>query len=189
MKKPTVKFDLELEPDACYKMEYSHNESKRNYESTTRWLYLGADSGNCEYAKVGLTTGNLSSRSYSSGNPKFYLFCAFKCRYDIGRSQLKRIETGALDYLDRRFTKPDGTTKREAHEESGRLSECYYGINFIEFFIELHYYLYTNHRNDFIIGGFYNEVDVCEGDFLDCIFNKSLTLDETNRYIRMILQF
>lgn len=189
MKRTKLEYDLELDPNACYKMEFIHNESKENFESTEKWLYLGADLRNSKYAKVGLTMGDLTSRSYSSTNPYYYIFCAFKCRHDIAKSKLKSIEESALRYLDSVFINPDGSTKRVPHAESGRMSECFYNIDFVDFLVALHDYLYENYRDYFLPCGFENEAGLDEGEFLDCEFNKRISRNEINKYIRKTLQF
>lgn len=188
MKRIARKYELELDPFACYKMESVYNESKENFESTKKWLYLGASARDSEFVKVGITMGDLTTRSSSSENPGYYLFCAFKCRSNISRSQLEEIEKSALSYLEKVFAYPDGLTKRAFHHDSRRSSECFYDVNFCDFFGELHYYLYENHCNYFMRHGFENELGGDEGDFLDCEFNGRLSRDEINRWIRIILQ-
>lgn len=170
-------------------MEHIYNESKANFESTDKWLYIGADVKNNEFAKIGLTMGDLTTRSSSSGNPNYYIFCAFKCKHNITKAQLEKIERDTLEYLDSVFTNPDGSTKRELHAESGRISECFYNIDFIKFFNTSHYYLYENHCNHFILAGFENDAGFVEGEFLDCEFNKRMSRNEINKHIRNILQF
>lgn len=189
MKRTKRNYELEPDPFACYKMEYIHNQSKLNFESTTKWLYLGANTRDSQFAKVGITMGDLTGRSSSSENPGYYLFCAFKCRDNISRFELEHIEKSALNYLEELFTYSDGSTKRASHRESERISECFYDVVFLDFFGELHYYLYENHSSYFIRSGFENDAGVDEGDFLDCEFNgRTMPLSEVNRHIRMILQ-
>ncbi|MCL6692408.1 hypothetical protein M8R19_27345 [Pseudomonas sp. R3.Fl] len=189
MKRTKREYDLELDPSACYKMEFVHNESRESFESTEKWLYLGANARDSEFAKVGITMGDLTTRSSSSENPGYYLFCAFKCRNNIARSQLEDIEKSALNHLERVFVYPDGSTKRALHHESGHISECFYDVDFLFFFGELHYYLYQNYCNYFMLSGFENEAGVDEGEFLDCEFNtRRMSRDEINKHIRRILQ-
>ncbi len=187
MKKPQRSYDLELPVDADYKMEYIYERDKSNFESSYKWLYVGADARNPTYAKIGMTMGNLVSRSYSSANPGFYLFCAFQCDQSTTRAQLEQIERSVLRYLDDLFTDEDGKTKRVCHFESGRISECYYDIDFESFFISLHEYLYRNHARYFQFSGIESNGDIV-GDYLDCEFNQHLSRKEINSYIRMILQ-
>lgn len=188
MKRTARKYELELDPFACYKLESVYNESKENFESTRKWLYLGASARDKGFAKVGITMGDLTTRSSSSESPGYYLFCAFKCRNNITRSQLEEIEKSALNYLEEVFVDSDGLTMRALHHESGRSSECFYDVDFFSFFSELHYYLYENHCNYFLRCGFENEVGGDEGDFLDCEFNPGFSRGEINKFIRMILQ-
>lgn len=189
MRKPFQQYPFKLDPRADYKEEYLYNKAKQNCESTTNWLYLGADTAIPTYAKIGITKGDLSTRSSSTARPTYYIFCGFKCEANLSAQQLIEIETSALHYLDSHFTNHDGHTKRVAHAESGRLSECFYNVNFDLFFVTLHDYLYDRHRRDFHVTGFYNNSDVCEGDFLLCEFNaKLVTLNEQNKYIRKVLR-
>lgn len=189
MKKPKVKYSLKLDPNADYKMAWIHERDKRNFESLTKWLYLGADLKDRGFAKVGLTMDDLASRSYSSANPSYYLFCAFKCRDDITKTEVENIERSAFEYLERVFSNEDGTSNRARHAESGRLSECFYNINFTDFFISYHDYLFDKYRNEFIVCGFENELGEDEGEFLDCEFNPRFTQQEKNKLIRMILNW
>ncbi|HBH6890678.1 hypothetical protein QO199_24525 [Serratia bockelmannii] len=184
MKRLQQFYDLELPVDADYKIEAIHQRNKEDFESLEKWLYLGADSKNAAYAKIGITTGNMASRSYSSVNPGYYLFCAFKCAASTTKAQLEDIERSVLHYLDGVFTKKDGTTKREYHFESRRLSECYYDIDFNELFWHLHHHLFEKHTNHFIVG----YLDGYAGDFLDCEFNPTFSLEKKISYIKMILQ-
>lgn len=165
-----------------------HEQAKRNFESTEKWLYLGANVRESGFAKVGVTMGDLSTRSSSSESPGYYLFCAFKCKDGMAEARLKSIEASALNYLESAFTHPDGSSMRAAHHESGRISECFYGVDFMELFRELHFYLYSNYRDCFSISAFENEFEVEEGEFVDCEFNKIISRDRVNEYIRMILQ-
>lgn len=189
MKRIKMEYDLELDPFACYKMEYLHDQAKENFESTEKWLYLGANTRDSGFAKVGMTMGDLTTRSSSSESPSYHLFCAFKCRHNIKESELKALEADTLRHLERIFIHSDGSSKRAMHSESGRLSECFYDVDFKEFLCELHLYIYENHRNFFTISGFENEYGADEGEFVDCEFNSRFSRDEINNYIRMIQQW
>ena len=180
MRRKFQPYDREPPVDDDYKAEAIYDRDKDNFESLEKWLYLGADSKNAAYAKIGITMGNLASRSYSSGNPGYYLFCAFKCAASTTKAQLEDIERSVLRYLDGEFTREDGTTKREPHFESRRLSECYYDIDFEELFQCLHEYLFKKHDRHFMEG--------YVGDFLECEFSSSLSLAEQKSYKRMIMQ-
>jgi len=189
LKRTKREYDLELDPFADYKMEFVHNESKADFESTKKWLYLGGNARDSGFAKVGITKGDLTTRSSSSESPGYYLFCAFKCRNNIEISKLKAIETSALNHLEGVFVYRDGSTKRASHHESERISECFYDVDFLDFFIELHYFLYVNHSNYFLLSGFNNESGIDDGEFIDCEFHRRMTREEINKHIRMILQY
>ncbi|EGK3609084.1 hypothetical protein IOT31_004317 [Escherichia coli] len=172
-----------------YKMQDILSEDKKNFESTKKWLYLGADYVNKNYAKVGITMGDLKSRSYSSANPNFYIFCAFKCKHDITEEQLKRIESEVLKFLDRCYTDDDGATKRMSHFESKRSSECYNDIDFMDFFVNLHEELYKNHSNYFLISGFKDEYGDDMGEFLDCEFNSRIPKHKAYKFKLKLTQY
>lgn len=157
-------------------------ESIKNIESTDKWLYLGADAKNPFYAKIGLTLGNLASRSYSSANPNYYIFCAFKCKYNLLKHDIDRIENDILTKFEKYYRYENGLTKRMMHYESGRPSECFCDIDFLHFFISLHLEIYSCHRNSFVISG------MNDGEFVDCEFNPKVGTDKYN-YIRMITQY
>ena len=128
-----------------YKMQSILMRDKDNFESIYQWLYLGADIQNPSFAKIGITTGDLTSRSSSSGNPNYYIFCACKCRHDISESKLKSIEQKVLIKFDKLYP-----NKRLRHAESRRMSECFNEIDFFNFFLDLHYELFHNYRSDFL---------------------------------------
>ncbi|WP_024690612.1 hypothetical protein [Pseudomonas tremae] len=186
MRKENVTID-DIDTYGDYKMEWVWERTKRDIESTEGWLYLGADAVNKSFAKVGLTTGNLQSRSYSSGNPNFYLFCAFKCRHDLSGRELKSIEKGILSVLEERYQYDDGSTKRERHYESGSMSECFYNIDFMDFFVSLHYEIYENYRSSFVISGMDDGFGGVEGEFVDCIFSPKIP--DHHFFRRMIIQW
>ncbi|HHS9931473.1 TPA: hypothetical protein ACTW4B_003512 [Klebsiella pneumoniae] len=132
MKKPQQIYDLQI-PNDDYKMAAVMERDKLNFESPNKWFYVGADSRDLSFAKVGITMGDLTSRSYGTNNPNFYLFCAFQCQQSTTEAQLKSIEKSAISYLDGVFCAENGQTKRARHMESQRLSECYYDVNFEDF--------------------------------------------------------
>lgn len=190
LKKKQLGYDLDTTPyNDDYKMLHVMGEDKKNFESTDKWLYLGADIENKGYAKIGITTGDLRSRSYSSANPNYYLFCAFKFRYNVPQNVLKQVESEILEKFDQDYTYHDGSTKRKKHVESGYLSECYYNIDFIDFFQNLHYELFYNYAHNFCKCGFEDEYGNYVGDFIDCLFNEKIfTRAEINDHISLILQ-
>ena len=125
MRKPQQTFDLEIPDD--YKLASVLERDRADFESTNIWFYVGADYRDRRFAKVGITMGDLRSRSYSSSNPDYYLFCGFQCKHDTTRADLKNIERDVLSYLDEYYP------NRAPHRESRRLSECFYDINFEDF--------------------------------------------------------
>jgi hypothetical protein len=170
-----------------YKLDYLEVEAQSNFESTEKWLYLGADALDGCFAKIGLTMGDLSSRSYGSVRPTYYLFCAFKCRHDLSRIELVEIEEKILVRFESLYSNADGSSKRLRHYESGRLSECFYPVDFLDFFINLHSEIYENYRDSFVICGMDDGGGGVCGEFVDCIFNSKVT--DMMRYINMIVQY
>ena len=182
MRKPPQTYDLEI-PYDDYKMAAVMERDKENFESPNIWFYVGVDNNNPGFAKVGITMGDLSTRSYSTGNPGFYLFCAFQCIQGTTKSQLERIELGALAYLDSMFP-----NHRARHVESQRLSECYYNIDFESFFKCIHNYLLDNHRSNFQTAVFNNVVGGEGGHALALLFNHNLPHEVTIRLLSLILR-
>ncbi|MYM88930.1 hypothetical protein GTP91_17335 [Rugamonas sp. FT82W] len=190
MRKPRVFVPDDFVSSDDYKLWYSEMETKNNYESLYGWIYLGADAKNKKFAKIGLSMGDLSSRSYSSSNPNYYLFCAFKCRHDISRDRLAIIEREILTKIDELYKNRNGSSRRMRHYESGALSECFESVDFFNFFKDLHSEIYENYRNDFVTSEWWEDHSVeSEGSFVDCIFNPKISLKEKNTFIRMILQY
>ncbi|MDI1222985.1 hypothetical protein [Acinetobacter sp.] len=171
-----------------YKMSQLIHDSRENYASVGNWLYLGADNRNPKFAKVGITGGDLSSRSYSSASPGYYLFCAFKFKYNIPKSVMESVEADVLNRLDEYWCNESNGAERLFHYESNVLSECFDGVDFLEFYKDLHYLIYTHHRDKFQISGYEeNEFDEGNLEFVVCIFNKRLPKKD-REYIEMILQ-
>ncbi len=187
MKKPQQMYDLEI-PDDDYKMAAVMERDRLNFESPDKWVYVGADSRDPGFAKVGITMGDLTSRSYGTNNPNFYLFCAFQCQQSITEEQLKHIERGAISYLDEVFCDDFGQTKRARHAESQRLSECYYDVNFEDFFVQVHDYLMDNHVRYFQTCGFENEYGGDEGYALAWNFSSILKPEAKRYFLRRILR-
>lgn len=186
MRKPQQIYNLEIPDD--YKIAQVMKRDKANFESPNIWFYLGADLRNPNFAKVGITMGDLRSRSYSSANPNYYLFCAFQCDQSTDTKQLTDIENSALSYLDRVFAWDNGQTKRVRHMESQHLSECYYDINFDDFFACLHDYLLDHHERYFQSVE-YDYGEALHGYALSCEFNPRLELNDRRRFLRMILRY
>lgn len=187
MRKPQQYYNLNI-PDDDYKMAAIMERDKANFESPNKWVYVAADSRNPRAAKIGITEKDLRSRSYSTGNPGYYLFCAFQCDQSITQQQLEDVERNAMGYLDRVFVDHNGITKRERHWESQRLSEWYYDIDFEEFFVSLHDYLLDNYASHFQIAGYVNEVGQEEGYALSWFFNPRLPVEISRRFRRMIIR-
>lgn len=188
MRKPLEEYDLEIPVDDL-KMEIMMGRDKANFESQKIWLYVGADNSNPGFAKIGMTMGDLRSRSYSSANPNYYLFCAFQCDQSTTKEQLVSIEQSALVYLDSIFKWESGLTKRRPHTQSQILSECYYNINFEEFFVTLHDYLIENHVRYFQTSEYENEAGHDDGYALWCFFNPHLAPNVIKYFERRIRRF
>ncbi|HEA9924697.1 TPA: hypothetical protein RXU73_004352 [Yersinia enterocolitica] len=183
MRKPQQKYDLSI-PNDDYKMAAVMEDDKANFESQKIWFYVGADNRDPGFAKVGITMNDMGSRSSYSGNPSFYLFCGFQCKHGTTQAQLRIIEQNVLNYLDEVYP-----TKRARHIDSQRLSECYYDINFEDFFSLLHDYLHDNHYSNFQIAGFENEIGIDEGYALAWQFNSCLPLEVQKRFRNLILRY
>lgn len=185
MRKPHQPYDLPI-PDDDYKAAYVMERDKLNFESTNIWVYLGADLNNPTFAKVGITMNDLRSRSSSTAHPSYYLFCAFQCDYDTTPEQLRQIERGALEYLDGVF----GPVKRVVHTESQRLSECYDGIHFEDFFFHLHDYLWEHHIRYFQTSSYVSDENPnwVYGSTLSSHFNDIVPSDVKEHYRNLILK-
>ncbi|EPL6456532.1 hypothetical protein N0G65_003719 [Providencia rettgeri] len=186
MKKPSCHYDIELDRFADYKMEFIHERDKRNFESREKWFYVGADLYHKNRVKVGITMGDLGSRSYSSGNPDYFLFCAFKCQDDISKEELRAIEKDVLERLDKTHVDDDGVCQRMMHAESQYPSEWYSGVDFQDFVIHVHWLLFKYHRRFFIVIGLESHWDN-EEDLLDCIFNERYTKQQQQQYRELFL--
>lgn len=169
-----------------YKIDHVEMEARRNYESREKWLYLGADARDSTFAKIELTMGDLSSRSYSSARPSYYIFCAFKCRYYLSKPELETIEEDILSELEYIYSDSDGSTARLDHYESGRPSECFSPIDFQDFFVNLHLEIFEKHRDSFVISSLDDGAGRYYGEFVDCIMNKKIA--NKQKYLSMIIQ-
>ncbi|MGQ0770374.1 hypothetical protein ACT43C_14690 [Acinetobacter baumannii] len=185
MKKPRIQDDAFDEFNELighdYKLAQQMYDIRRNFESSNIWLYLGGDSIDKSFAKIGITMGDLTSRSYSSARPTFYLFCAFKFKYNLTKNEVKEIEQDILSRIDRLYFDENGS-KRLFHYESGEISECFQNIDFIQFYKDLHFEIINHHRNSFVICDYAHQAE-----YVYCIFNKHLD-NSDNRYYEMILQ-
>ena len=175
-------------PNCDYKLEHVEQEMQKDLDSVDKWLYLGADYLDQTFAKVGMTMGDLTSRSYSSSRPSYYLFCAFKCKDKISHIDVKRIENDVLSRIDGLHRNPDGSSKRMNHFESGALSECFWPVDYLQFYKDVHDTIYDHHRNNFVISGLINSDGIDDGEFVDCFFNKKVK-QNYQEYMRMILRY
>lgn len=187
MRKPSQVYNLPI-PDNDLKMAAVMLRDKANFESQNIWVYLGADNRNSRYAKVGITMGDLRSRSYSSANPNYFVFCAFQCYHDTTKEQLKLIEECALKYLDKVFCSDNGVTNRARHFESQCLSECFYNINFEDFFMCLHDYLMDHQVRFFMTDQYEDHSASMYGAALSCEFNPRLTREQKSHFLRLIVR-
>ncbi|MEX9785719.1 hypothetical protein [Providencia manganoxydans] len=186
MRKPASYYDLPPDPYADYKMEAIYDRDKRNFESREKWFYVGADLFHKNRVKVGITMGDLGSRSYSSGNPDYFLFCAFQCQDAISPEQLRAIEKDVLKRLDKTYVDDDGICQRMLHAGSQYPSEWYRDVEFYDFVIHVHWLLFKYHSRFFIIEGLESHWDSDE-DLLSCIFNERYTKEEQQRFRELFL--
>ncbi|WP_370606112.1 hypothetical protein [Pantoea ananatis] len=183
MKKPAQTYGHAI-PNGDFKAAVVMERDEENFESPNIWIYLGADIRDRNYAKVGHTMDDLRSRSYSSANPHYYIFCAFQCVASTTELQLKTIETGVLAHLDSIFPK-----HRAHHYESKKLSECYYDIDFDKLFIEVHDYLHDKNRGNFMTVTHLNEIEIDDGYTLVMEFNPRIPLNTQRKYIELIKRY
>lgn len=186
MRKPTSVIDYsELESGFYddYESEQMKHDAVQSLESVDKWLYLGADISNSNWAKIGITLGDLRSRSYSSANPNFYIFCAFKFEWNVTKEQIRRVEMELLNMFDKIFTDRFGNPNRLRHYESRKLSECYYPVDFSYFLDNLHNELFHNYSRFFVICGYENEIGDVDGATVMCEFSPTLDI-ETIRHLR-----
>ncbi len=187
-KKITYYEELDSYYEDDYKFQHVWQETKRNIESTEKWLYLGADILDRNFAKIGVTKDDLASRSYSSARPSYYIFCAFKFKYNISMKKVRQVEVDVLSRMEFLYRNDDGTSRRMVHYESGRLSECFCPVDFFCFYRDLHWEIYDGHRDSFVICGYENKYYEDDGEFVDCIFNDRQR-DRHNEYREMIIQY
>lgn len=102
-----------------YKMEWVENENKRQEQSVVNWIYIGVDTRFYNMAKIGLTTGELGTRSSGSQNPFYSLYCAFKIKEGVTPNIVKGIENAVIDLLSQNY-------QRISHVTTGRFSEWFY---------------------------------------------------------------
>lgn len=185
MKKPYQIYDLPI-PDDDHKMAYVMERDKLNFESSKIWIYIGADVKDPTFAKVGMTMSDLSTRSTSTGNSNYFLFCAFQCYHGTSAEQVREIERGAQQYLDYMF----GEDKRGRFPETNRPSECYYGINFEDFFFHLHEYLWEHQIRHFPTSCYVSSDDPNweYGSAISWLFNDIVPLHVRKHYLNLIIK-
>lgn len=155
---------------------------KKKFESTEKWLYLEGDSCDPTFARIGITVGNLGSRSYRLTRPTSYLFCAFKFKHDISELEAECVKEEVLYRMDAMYIDRFNTTRLD-HYESGRITESFQPVDFIQFYKDVHFDLYINHRESFVIADYKGY-----GEFVDCIFNPEIDNSDF-KYTEMIVQF
>lgn len=169
-----------------YKTYYLEQIERKNFNSVDKWIYLGSDIVDSSFVKVGLTMGNLTTRSYSSSRPTYYIFCAFKCLPHVSEQELTDIERDVLSRIDDYHRNSDGTSKRMFHYDSGRISECFHPVDFMRFFVDLHQLIYNSYRSRFVCKAYDDGSGLAVGEFVDCIFNRDVNI---YHYLPRIVQW
>lgn len=175
--------------DDDYETEQMMHDAIQNLESVDKWLYLGADIANSAWAKIGITSGDLRSRSYSSANPNYYIFCAFKFRYNVTKEQMRNVEMKLLRWFDQDFEDLYGDRRRLRHYESSKLSECYCPVDFSYVLDNLHYELFHNYSRFFVIQGYENEIGEDDGATVKCEFSPTLHIDKRKHLLNKLMQW
>jgi len=165
------------------------HDAIQDLESVDKWLYLGADISNPNWAKLGITLGDLRSRSYSSANPNYYIFCAFKFKHNVTKEQVMFVEEQLLNKFDLIFQDAYGNSARLRHYESQQLSECYWPIDFSCFLDNLHHELFNNYSSYFVIQGYENEIGDVDASTVECVFNPTLDQATKQRLLNSIMQW
>ncbi|HHP6708641.1 TPA: hypothetical protein ACSE6Y_003751, partial [Acinetobacter baumannii] len=182
--------DLELGfKNRDYKTEQLMHDAFQNLLNEKKWLYLGADISNHEWVKIGITAGDLRSRSYSSANPNYYIFCAFQFKYNVTIEEMRKVEMDIHYKFDQDFIKDYGISKRLGHYESGRPSECYFPVDFSYVFEKLHYELFHNYSLYFYKIGYENEIGDEHGATLYCEFSPTIPIGTKKSLLQKIMQW
>ena len=181
-------FEIEIQ-DLDYKTEQLMHDAIQNLQNVRKWLYLGADISNREWVKIGITTGDLRSRSYSSANPNYYIFCAFQFNYNVTMKEMRRVELDMHNKFDRYFISQYGSSRRLNHFESGRPSECYCPVDFLFVLEDLHYELFHNYSLYFSKIGYENEIDDIDGATVRCEFSPTLPKKMQNKLLNRLMQW
>jgi len=102
---------------------------------SNNWIYVGADTNDHQWSKVGKTTLGLHTRHTSSQRPGYFIFTA----YNITNGDVHKIESDLLNHLENMQD-----IERQNHFSTGSKSECF-RLNpiemseLVEFFIEQRY--------------------------------------------------
>ncbi len=171
-----------------YKMHHLNEVAMNIAKSTRKWIYLGADSDDNRFAKIGLTMDDLRSRSYSTSRPTYHIFCAFKCLPGVSKPDLKCIEKDLISRMDISHRNDDGSSKRILHHDSKKPSECFYPISFLDFFEYLHQLIHDHHRACFSTTALDDGAGGHYGSMIECLFNPRIELPLQHRYRQRILQ-
>lgn len=172
-----------------YKTDQLMHDAFQNLENEKKWLYLGADISNPDWVKIGITAGDLRSRSYSSANPNFFIFCAFQFKHNVTLEEMRKVEMDMHDKFDQDFIKEFGSSKRLHHFESGRPSECYCPVDFSYVFEELHRELFHFYSLYFYKIGYTNEIGDVDGETLYCEFSPTLNLERKKSFLNKLMQW
>lgn len=78
------------------------------------WIYIGADINNKNWSKVGKTKNRLSTRSTSSQNPGYFIFCAFQIKH----GSIHEMESKLIGDLEKVY-------QRISHFSTGEPSEWF----------------------------------------------------------------
>ncbi|MBR7681738.1 MULTISPECIES: hypothetical protein [Acinetobacter calcoaceticus/baumannii complex] len=172
-----------------YKTDQLMHDTFQNLQNVNKWLYLGADITNHSWAKIGITTGDLRSRSYSSANPNYYIFCAFQFKYNVTIDEMRKVEVDMLNMFDQDFLQMYGDSRRLKHYESKTLSECYCPVNFSFVFEKLHDVLFNDYSFYFKKIGHENEFGDEVGATLICEFNPTFPLERKKSLLSKLMQW
>ena len=91
--------------------------------------------------------------------------------------------------FDKDFRHIYGDSRRLKHYESGKLSECYYPIEFSFVFEKLHRILFENYSLYFEKIGHENEIGEVDAATLFCEFSPTLSKNEQNRLLQRLMQW
>lgn len=181
-------FEIEIH-DLDYKTEQLMHDAIQNLQNVNKWMYLGADITNPFWAKIGITAGDLRSRSYSSANPNYFIFCAFQFRYNITYDEMRKVEMDMHNMFDNEFRHMYRNSRRLRHYESRRLSECYCPVDFSFVFEKLHYVLFHNYSLYFEKIGYENEIGEVDGATVYCEFSPTLSMQEQKELLQKLMQW